>query len=207
MPERLGKMLPEFTSRATELGKKSQKDFNTMMALHPDYGMISRIRRNLGIKLHYYSIFDKESHQLLYYGYSQPNSYQIIYGLPINNHARIIEHLQKMEPQFWIYANLQFPKNRVQGLLKILIGETDYCQYPLNLKILVDKTSEIRSLNFREHNRLSNEEKETMVGQLAFLSLANIIIGSSIPVTDSSKFPVDYFKQKETSSFLLPELL
>jgi len=75
---------------------------------------------------------------------------------------------------------------------------------PLHLQVAVDNTVDLRKLTLPRS--LNKHQMEEMSKRLPLLCVLEDATRTMSPVTDVAMFPWDYFKLKDTSSFLLPEL-
>jgi len=213
-PERLRKILPDFANKSLETDDEVRKGLLEFQAADPQSGKITEIKLNVGRNLKHYGIEDTKTKQLIFMGHSQLHGSRSILGLGIEDEIRIENVLREMDPKFWIVASVQLPESRFKRVLtpapaihlKWMTLSVDYGQYPLLLQIAAEETGEVRRLNFPPGLYLNKKDKEVFTRMLPLLSLVENITDRMEPVTNPSHFPLDYFKQKDTTTFLLPEL-
>lgn len=190
--ERLRKNLPEFVNKANKIQTENESRANKFVTTNK----VEEIRNHTEINLRHCGVYDDISGQHIFIGYSAP----VVrggYGLA----EEVAEKINELKANFWIVANVNYPRGLKGRLTRLITSPLDL---PIHMQVAVDNTGELKKLTLPRS--LNKHQIEEMGKKLPLLYVLEKVTEEMEPVR-TTEFPWDYFKQKETSSFLLPELL
>ncbi|OGM20644.1 hypothetical protein A2955_03005 [Candidatus Woesebacteria bacterium RIFCSPLOWO2_01_FULL_37_19] len=190
--ERLRRAFPKVVRKQQETESEIESRINEFYTTYK----VEEIRSHTGIALKHYGVYDDERGHLIFIGHSSP-SMRVGLGLT----EEVTEKINRLKPNFWVVANVNYAHGLKGRLTKIMTSPLDL---PLHLQVAVDNTVDLRKLTLPRS--LNKHQMEEMSKRLPLLCVLEDATRTMSPVTDVAMFPWDYFKLKDTSSFLLPEL-